>query len=466
MGLVSLLGKALRRFVGRAERQRLTIFDHTEEAVPSAKINAPVDPGGRPVASPGALVAEFRILRASAVLRMEGPMPKFEQLQAEQPSSWFSPDSPPSAVLFVSHRWKTPTHPDPDGAQGNAIRAFLAAVRDVDESREASASVRRRRVPSLLVHGVFQAAYFLENGISFGRQEGGAWSDDLDDDRESVVDRIGIWYDFSCMPQDGIGSLSLVPSLARIHELIGESTMLILRWRGDDYDARAWCAAEISTEPDIERSQCRRIVLRADQISRPIALKDLVHSKEAPYLDSTRESMAVDLQLWNEQPGRALVRLDQLYDFLTELEEERDMPLFTARRKPEIFRGQRALLVGMIERLGALSRRDFALPAKGRLQADVAAEVVAALRLARLGCTIPDDLLFTGLMILYSRHRGAPQMARFYKVCIERYFAGKPLRLARYRERRDGHSVDVWWVFEDEPPDSAAWRRPMWKGTS
>ncbi|HYC87873.1 MAG TPA: hypothetical protein VEO54_01575 [Thermoanaerobaculia bacterium] len=458
MGIFSLLKKALR--IGRRPQHRpQAIFEHTEESGPEEKFNAPLDPGGRAAPTAASLTADFRILRASTLLQMKGPMPKFEQLRSEQPSAWFHPDAPPSAVLFVSHRWKTPAHPDPDDAQADAIRSFLTAVRDVDESRELSAFKRRRRVPSLQVHGIFQAAYFLENGIAFGQQDADARNDR---DDESFLDRLGVWYDFSCMPQDGTGSLSLVPSLARIHELIGESTMLVLRWPGDDYDARAWCAAEISTEPDIERSQCKRIVLRLDQLSRPIPLQDLVNSEQTPFFDEVRESMAVDLKHWNDSPRRALVRLHQLYHFLADLEDERDMPLFTARRKPEIFRGQRTLLGEMITRLGSLSRRDLSLPANGRLQADVSTEVVAALRSAGLRCTNPEDLLFTGLMILYSRHRGAAQMARFYGACIERYFARKPLMLARYREQRGPYSIDVWWVFDDEPPDSPSWKPPRW----
>ncbi|HEV8434945.1 MAG TPA: hypothetical protein VGR95_16155 [Thermoanaerobaculia bacterium] len=153
-----------------------------------------------------------------------------------------------------------------------------------------------------------------------------------------------------------------------------------------------------------------------------------------------------------------MARLDHLYAFLSEVEDEREVPLFTARRNPELFRGQRTLLLEMIERLGAVTRTDFALGRKGRLEVDVAKEVMGAMRKAKLRASHPDDLLFTGLMILYSRHRGAPRMAAFYGECLARYFAKKSLRLARYRELRDYMSIDVWCVFDDEPLDSPRWK--------
>jgi hypothetical protein len=421
--------------------------------------NAPLDPLQSARATASDLAAQFHILRASALLEMNGPMPKFEQLRDAATSPWFAADSPPAAVLFVSHRWESALHPDPQGAQANAIRTLLATVREIDETSRASAADRRQRMPSLLAHGVLQAAYFLSEGIAFGQPGNAAWRD-----TDTPVDlaRVGIWYDFSCMPQEGRVALPLVSELERIHHLIGESTMLSLRWPGDDYDSRAWCAAEISTEPDIERRQCRRIVLRVDELLKAFPIEQLVHSEENAYADQRRETFAKGLIDWIDEPAETFPRIRLLYDYLPEIEEEREMPLFTARRKPEIFRGQRTLLLEMIERLGGASKRDHRLRSNEHLNLDMAGVVLASLKAAQLVCSNPEDLLFTGLMILYARHRGAPQMAAFYGACIARYFARRSLTLARYRERREYTTVDVWYVFDDEPPDSPAWKRPRW----
>jgi hypothetical protein len=433
--------------------------------------NAPVDPNSvQPTAAE--LTGEFRILRATWLMSMSGRMPKFEEVRKESP--WFNPDAPPSAVIFVSHRWESPKHPDPNGAQADALRAFLGAVRSLREVRGGTEDERRAQVPSLLVHGVLQAAYFLDNGIAFGRPEGGAW--EADSKFDDVLDSVGVWYDYSCMPQDGSADLSLVPGLQRIHQLIGESTMLILRRPNDHYDERAWCAAEISAEPDKARHQCTRIVVRMDLLHRTFPLKHIIQSEEphrAPDMRTAealfgtstsefsrplREIIAKGLEDWIEDPESALARLDGLYTFLSEVEDEREVPLFTARRNPELFRGQRTLLLEMIERLRAVTETDFALGRKGRLEVDVAAEVLGAMKKAKLRTSDPEDLLFTGLMILYSRHRGAPRMAAFYGECLARYFAKKSLRLARYRELRDFRSIDVWCVFDDEPLDSRRWK--------
>jgi hypothetical protein len=333
---------------------------------------------------------------------------------------------------------------------------------------------RRAQVPSLLVHGVLQAAYFLDNGIAFGRPEGGAWG--ADSKFDNVLDSVGVWYDYSCMPQEGPADLSLVPGLHRIHQLIGESTMLILRRPNDQYDGRAWCAAEISAEPNRTRQQCARIVVRMDLLHRIFPLKHIIQSDEphrtpdmrtaealfgtstSEFSRPTREIMAKGLEDWIEDPESALARVRPLYIFLSEVEDEREVPLFTARRNPELFRGQRTLLLAMIERLGVVTETDFALGRKGRLELDVAAEVLGAMKKAKLRASDPEDLLFTGLMILYSRHRGAPRIAAFYGECLARYFAKKSLRLARYRELREFMSVDVWCVFDDEPLDSPRWK--------
>ncbi len=433
--------------------------------------NAPVDPN-RVQPTAAELTGEFRILRATWLMSKSGRMPKFEEIRKESP--WFNPEAPPSAVIFVSHRWESPKHPDPNGAQSDALRAFLGAVRNLHEVRSGTKDERRAQVPSLLVHGVLQAAYFLDNGIAFGRAEHGAWEADakLDD----VLDSVGVWYDYSCMPQDGPADLSLAPGLQSIHQLIGESTMLILRRPNDHYDERAWCAAEISAEPDRARQQCARIVVRMDLLHQAFPLKHIIQSDEphrAPDMRTaealfgtstsefsrpTREIMAKGLENWIEDPESAFAHLYQLYVFLSEVEDEREVPVFTARRNPELFRGQRTLLLEMIERLGAVTKTDFALGRKGRLEVDVAAEVMGAMKKAKLRASDPEDLLFTGLMILYSRHRGARRMAAFYGECLARYFGKKSLRLARYRELRDFRSIDVWCVFDDEPLDSPRWK--------
>jgi len=236
------------------------------------EVNAPLDPfGRRPDAQD--LARTFSFLRASFVVTTDRALSKFEDLVSREQQGFFRPDEPPAAVLFLSHRWETPEHPDPLGRQADCIRMFLKAVDDIVRTGSLSAEERGACVPSLLSHGRFQAAYFVDNGIAFSQPEKKwheHWKSRAQNSgtavREYVLDHIGVWYDYACLPQEDVGSQRLADSLFRIHELIGECTMLVLRYPGDDYECRSWCASELAIEPNIERHACRKIVLRLDKL--------------------------------------------------------------------------------------------------------------------------------------------------------------------------------------------------------
>src|SRR5688572_11477988 len=168
--LLEPLRRILRGISTRAVEDRHTVLNLSTAPDPSSsrpEHNAPLDARARPHSGARELAATFNILRASSLLAMRGPMPKYEDLRGRGSSDFFSGDEPPVRVVFVSHRWESGAHPDPRGSQADSIRAFLTAVRSVSDARQGSAARRRELVPSLLVHGVFQAAYFLERGIAF-----------------------------------------------------------------------------------------------------------------------------------------------------------------------------------------------------------------------------------------------------------------------------------------------------------
>jgi hypothetical protein len=129
----------------------------------------------------------------------------------------------------------------------------------------------------------------------------------------------------------------------------------------------------------------------------------------------------------------------------------------------------------MIEQLGAVSRTDEersqAAPASFGtdqdsvgLGIDVGALVASAMDAADLHCSRPGDVQYVAILMLYQRHRGAPEFARFYAECLRRVLDGESLRLRRYREDRDmtdpAHPMQmrVWWVFQDAPTS----RPPAW----
>jgi hypothetical protein len=426
-----------------------------------------------PVGSAAQLLKDFMILRASDLVDGKGPFLRHQDLQREQRDAFFSPNDPPDLVLFVSHRWQTSAHPDPRGEQAAAVRSFLGILRDVGVSAGYEPSRRKDRVPSLRVHGVFQAANLLgsDGDRTLPKQP---WSDRLrraEEPTELVDDilaHIGVWYDYSCLPQGE--ALSRTPptyeeqqiinnALRRLPMLIAASNVLVLRTEGDDYGNRAWCVAELS----IGQPGYRHFVLRTDLLGEAIEEADLVAPEGDVDLSLLRD---IDADWTTNASGWATLRAmaTGIYFWLGDLESKREIPLFVTGDAPGIFPGHRALLVSMLEEQKILDQVDRML-GDGRLEADVGELVTRALDRADLRSSDPADRLYVGLLMLHERHLGAPEMAQFYASCLKRCLDGETLRLIRYRERRGGlraRDFRVWYVFADQPGGSPARRMPKW----
>jgi hypothetical protein len=415
--------------------------------------NAPLDPFGKAERRAAELASRFSIIRAKWALSTQGSFPKQETLAEEEPEAFFSPETPPKAVIFVSHRWESSTEPDPSGRQAAAVRHFLRMVASIQRKVIDPSAATEADLPSLHVHGVLQAAYFYYCGICFGTDGDQHWNRSEPPD---FIDSIGIFYDYTSMPQNGI-SARLVEALQSIHELIGESTMLILRYPGDNYEKRAWCASELSIEPDIRRRQCRRIVLRLDKIGATISERELL-GDSSHHFHSVRKMIHDRSLSWPTHPSSALDSISELYDFgMTDLEERQETPLFTTKVKPFIFPGQRPLLISMIKILGHFD----AVDRSSRIVSfDIVSVVADVMKASGLETTNARDISYTGLLILYSRHRGAPEMALFYGECLKRLLANKTTMLVRYREYRAENGIRVWYVFSDDHvPNSSV---PTW----
>src|SRR5262245_4877513 len=71
------------------------------------------------------LATAFHLAPATDVLQAG----RFERYQAWRDRvRWLQPDEPPLCVLFVSHRWDTPTDPDPSRRQFRAVSRFIDLV--------------------------------------------------------------------------------------------------------------------------------------------------------------------------------------------------------------------------------------------------------------------------------------------------------------------------------------------------
>jgi len=292
---------------------------------------------------------------------------------------------------------------------------------------------------------------------------------------DRILSRIGIWYDYACMPQRPPNpgaqrteeeEVEFVEGLRSLHSLIAESTLLSLRYEGDDYQRRGWCAAEVSVGiPDF-----RHLVLRLDLLGQNIALQDLRHAQGWHIGDSVDDEeldeIIKEIAKW-EDPAetnvRGILRVinHRIYRELQILEEHRDIPLLTTPRPPYMFPGHEKLLTTMQEKQGFASFAETLIE-DGRLFVDVAEWVNEAMDAAELYCSDDLDRLYVGLLILYVRHTGMRQMAEFYAECLQRLLDGKTLRLLHYRELREFFESRVWWVFEGEPFDSERRELPQW----
>jgi hypothetical protein len=191
--------------------------------------------------------------------------------------------APPNFYCFISHRWLTPWHPDPEAVQaaliawqlvGHMCEAVRVAQRrglmeprklfqgvgftvGIQGSKLAEAlivNVLRQGLDSNLLDAAFEEAASLESvadyGIAAAHEDAGlerlrALLDGLP--ALSLAERIFVWYDFGSMPQtprteeedvifrDGLKHLNAIQLLGRTAILLDEA---------EDYLSRAWCTLE------------------------------------------------------------------------------------------------------------------------------------------------------------------------------------------------------------------------------
>jgi hypothetical protein len=246
------------------------------------------------------------------------------------------------------------------------------------------------------------------------------------------------------MPQDERD----LSSLKYLHHLINAGTFLALRRAGDGYDSRAWCAAEVSVEANIERTECSKIVLRVDHLDQEISEETLLEGPEQ-YL-STRKRYVEMLAL----PAATRLPIDRVARYVymcgVQAEDARSCPLFFVKRRPWMFEGQPLFLARMIDALSALSDMDARIKSSDRrgLGVDIVEVITQAASEIGLKASNKDDMRYTCLLILYSRHRGAESFAFFYADCLRRVLEGRTTVLRRYCE--DRARLQTWYQFADE----------------
>ncbi|GAA3981582.1 hypothetical protein [Streptomyces plumbiresistens] len=196
--------------------------------------------------------------------------------------------APGALHCFVSHRWLTPTTPDPDGLQARltAWQLVVAVCEAVLLARRRGLTVPRRSVPQFEMAVGPQGSPLVEslvvNVLRYALDEAGldeVYAEIRSLEKETtdhgvgaaledaelarlraevaarpllgrLLHRVRLWYDYSCMPQrprtpqeqlefeEGLRVLGA-------YQLVGRTVVLLDD--ADDYLGRAWCTLEVLT---------------------------------------------------------------------------------------------------------------------------------------------------------------------------------------------------------------------------
>jgi len=197
-------------------------------------------------------------------LRFEG-FPRHEGAVAEDLVTSKRPPIP----VFVSHRWVGTEHPDPNGSQRHIVLRFL--VEAVAMSKGLLPHLFSYAPPEARVNPRLEAAIRVQEPQELGFDEDPEWFEGpghtvesllplwlktnfpfLRFEREeieqicAVLKQIGVWYDYSCMPQRPFRTQAeqtrFEVELRRLPDVMKSSHVLIA-WDRDSND-RGWCLLE------------------------------------------------------------------------------------------------------------------------------------------------------------------------------------------------------------------------------
>jgi hypothetical protein len=355
-------------------------------------------------------VSRFYFLAARDVLRM-GSFRRRQDLRVEPLAR-----EDCHLLLFISHRWETPGHPDPTGRQLGALKALIHLVCDACDALSAQTDEERARfLPSLRRYGALQALLLVSrlspSVLTLGSSIDGKRA------LEWLPNHIGIWYDFACLPQSPRSSAQerefQAALLAWPDLLLSEQISLIaVRDEGDDYESRGWCF----TEARLSSGSMVRgpLALRLDRLgtmSSPIKSAATSQSGDAAAtrfraaLDAWEGAGAADLDAqtcWKIVVAQASIAPDSL-----PLAEE-DSPVLSLDRMVRPSVTWVALLMADL------------LSNAGRV-VSVYAAVLSLLKEKGLRCSDDRDLVYVGLLALLWSCNEQSRLAEFFRQCLARH---------------------------------------------
>lgn len=198
---------------------------------------------------------------------------------------WLAATDQPLALLFISHRWQTPHHPDPQSSDLRTIQHFVRRIAAVMAALMMDREDRLQVLPSLTTEGNLQAEEVARRMLGFGpfsdktaaapaptvrttvSEAFGACDGDPSAFEDWLLSRIGVWVDYPCMPQKPLepdDEAEFRRSLESLDSLVTSSTVVAVRHGADDYAERGWCAAEFFLAS--ARSFARGLFVDADRM--------------------------------------------------------------------------------------------------------------------------------------------------------------------------------------------------------
>ena len=190
----------------------------------------------------------FLLLNAKETSKIETPIPR----QQEVTTPFFQETEEPIVILFFSHRWETKEHPDPSGAQWNAIQLLLQSLWTLAKAAKEREDDRLKLIPNLRSQTFLIASYVLGKISHDKRLDEGDWVGSSEEFADHILGRIGIFYDYLCLPQlDRTNEEEelFCNMLKKLQSLCNDSVVISLRNKEDDYENRAWCIFEQEKTP-------------------------------------------------------------------------------------------------------------------------------------------------------------------------------------------------------------------------
>lgn len=217
----------------------------------------------------------FKVIRADKIHDMSHLL----RYQCMNPNCFYQGSDSPSIILYVSHKWEKEHNPDPFGTHLLYLKLLVDNIRKMIQGVSSTDENRLALIPTLAEHGVLQAGVIMYLAMMEMGNDGVSLKTDDD-----FISKIGIWYDYSCMPQRDSScgvertaeeKKSFDSQLLQLHNLFtyDKTLTICLRNQNDDYNTRGWCFVEFLLS---HAAQIRRpLILRTDLINQPIGRTSL-----------------------------------------------------------------------------------------------------------------------------------------------------------------------------------------------